>query len=99
MVRYAELHCHTNFSFLDGASHPHALVEQAAALGYTALGVTDHDGFRGAVKVHQAAKALGMPVVYGTEVGMARSTEDRPAEPKAASKGPDALPTLSLIHI
>ena len=79
MVQYAELHCHTNFSFLDGASHPHTLVEQAAALGYTAVGVTDHDGFRGAVKVHQAAKVLGVPVVYGTEVGMSRSDEDRPA--------------------
>ena len=72
MSRYAELHCHTNFSFLDGASHPEELVARAAELGYTALGVTDHDGFRGAVKVHQAARAVGMPVVYGTEVGMAR---------------------------
>jgi len=89
MVRYAELHCHTNFSFLDGASHPHALVEQAAALGYAALGVTDHDGFRGAVKVHQAAKVLGMPVVYGTEVGMPReAAEDDPVvvKPDAADK-------------
>jgi error-prone DNA polymerase len=75
MPRYAELHCHTNFSFLDGASHPHELVATAAELGYTALGVTDHDGFRGAVKAHQAASAIGMPVVYGTEVGMDRSAE------------------------
>jgi error-prone DNA polymerase len=93
MVRYAELHCHTNFSFLDGASHPHALVERAAALGYTALGVTDHDGFRGAVKVHQAAKALGMPVVYGTEVAMPRSGEARPAQPKPVAAEPHLAPT------
>ena len=39
---FAELHCHSNYSFLDGASHPHALVETAAALGYEALAVTDH---------------------------------------------------------
>ncbi len=95
MVRYAELHCHTNFSFLDGASHPHALVEQAAALGYAALGVTDHDGFRGAVKVHQAAKVLGVPVVYGTEVGMSgEAEEDCPAEPTSlVADKPDPAPT------
>ncbi len=70
MVRYAELHSHTNMSFLDGASHPEEMVAVAAELGYTALGVTDHDGFRGAAKVHQSARRIGLPVVYGTEVGM-----------------------------
>ncbi|MCP3975501.1 MAG: DNA polymerase III subunit alpha [bacterium] len=69
-VQYAELHCHTNYSFLDGASHPFELVARAAELGYEALGVVDHDGFRGAAKVHQAARRVGMPVVYGTEIGM-----------------------------
>ncbi len=69
-THYAELHCHTNYSFLDGASHPFELVARAAELGYTALGVVDHDGFRGAAKVHRAASHIGMPVVYGTEVGM-----------------------------
>ncbi len=76
MTHYAELHCHTNFSFLDGAAHPHELVARAAELGYTALAVTDHDGFRGAVKVHEAARVVGLPVVYGTEVGMARGQDD-----------------------
>jgi error-prone DNA polymerase len=74
VARYAELHTHTNFSFLDGAAHPLALVERAAELGYTALGVTDHDGFRGVVKVHQAAQIVGLPIVYGTEVGMGRES-------------------------
>ena len=46
MANYAELHCHTNYSFLDGASHPFELVARAVELGYTALGVVDHDGFR-----------------------------------------------------
>ena len=73
MARYAELHCHTNFSFHDGASHPEALVAKAGDLGYTALAVTDHDGFRGVVKLHQAARVMGMPIVYGTEIGMPRS--------------------------
>ena len=73
MARYAELHSHTNMSFLDGASHPAEMVELAAELGYTALGVTDHDGFRGVAKVHQAARQTGLPIVYGTEVGMSRA--------------------------
>ena len=47
---YAELHCHTNFSFLDGASHPEELVAEAARLGLAALAVTDHDGFYGIVR-------------------------------------------------
>src|SRR4051794_24356604 len=42
---YAELHCHTNFSFLDGASHAEELAEEAVRLGLTGLAVTDHDGF------------------------------------------------------
>jgi error-prone DNA polymerase len=72
MARYAELHCHTNYSFLDGASWPGELVTRAAELGYEALAVTDHDGFRGAVQVHAHASAVGLPVVYGTEVGLPR---------------------------
>ncbi len=67
---YAELHCHTNFSFLDGASHPEVLVERAAELGYRALAVTDHHGFYGAVRFSESAKALGLPAVYGTEIGL-----------------------------
>ena len=55
VVPYAELHCHTNFSFLDGASHPEELAEEAARLGLTALAVTDHDGFYGVVRFSEAA--------------------------------------------
>lgn len=50
-VRYAELHCHSNFSFLDGASHPEELVEEAARLGLETLALTDHDGFYGVVRL------------------------------------------------
>jgi error-prone DNA polymerase len=67
-VPYAELHCHTNFSFLDGASHPEDLVARATELGYRALAVTDHDGFYGAVRFYRAAQEAGLPAVYGTEV-------------------------------
>ena len=67
---YAELHCHTNFSFLDGASHPEVLVERAVELGYEALAITDHHGFYGAVRFSQAMEAFGLPAIYGTEIGL-----------------------------
>ncbi len=67
---YAELHCHTNFSFLDGASHAEDLVDLAMSLEYEALAVTDHDGFYGVSRFWQAAKATGLPAIYGVEVGL-----------------------------
>ena len=54
-VPYAELHCHSNFSFLDGASHPEQLAEEAARLGLEALAITDHDGLYGVVRFAEAA--------------------------------------------
>jgi error-prone DNA polymerase len=88
---YAELHCHTNFSFLDGASHADELVEIAARLGYSALAVTDHDGFYGAVKVMLAARSVGLPVVYGTEIGIqaAAAGLDVPDDPFAEAEAWD----------
>ena len=65
---YAELHCHSNFSFLDGASHPEELVEEAARLGLGALAVTDHDGMYGVVRFAEAAATAGLPTVFGAEV-------------------------------
>ena len=65
---YAELHCHTNFSFLDGASHPEELVDEAVRLGLTGLAVTDHNGFYGIVRFAVAAKSAGLPTVFGTEL-------------------------------
>ncbi|HWE57713.1 MAG TPA: PHP domain-containing protein, partial [Acidimicrobiales bacterium] len=60
---YAELHCHSNFSFLDGASHPEELVEEAARLGLETLALTDHDGLYGVVRFAEAARAVGLPTV------------------------------------
>ncbi|MDQ1378627.1 MAG: error-prone polymerase, partial [Acidimicrobiaceae bacterium] len=65
---YAELHCHSNFSFLDGASHPEELAEEAARLGLTALALTDHDGLYGVVRFAEAAAAVGLPTVFGAEL-------------------------------
>jgi error-prone DNA polymerase len=67
-VPYAELHCHSNFSFLDGASHPEELVEEAVRLGLDALALTDHNGFYGVVRFAEAARAHGLPTVFGAEV-------------------------------
>ncbi len=69
-VPYAELHCHSNFSFLDGASHPEELAEEAARLGLAALALTDHDGMYGVVRFAEAAKALGLPTVFGSELSL-----------------------------
>lgn len=69
-IPYAELHCHSNFSFLDGASHPEELAEEAARLGLKALALTDHDGFYGVVRFAEAAAAVGLPTVFGAEVSL-----------------------------
>ena len=69
-VPYAELHAHTAFSFLDGASSPEAMAEAAAELGLTALAITDHDGLYGVVRFSEAAAALGLPTVFGAELSL-----------------------------
>jgi error-prone DNA polymerase len=67
---YAELHCHSNFSFLDGASHPEELIEAAALLGLDAIAITDHDGMYGVVRFAEAAKELGVRTVFGAELSL-----------------------------
>lgn len=67
-LRYAELHCRTNFSFLEGASHPDELVERAAELGYGALAITDRNSLAGVVRAHVAAKDLGVKLIVGVEI-------------------------------
>jgi error-prone DNA polymerase len=64
---YAELHCLSNFTFLRGASHPHELVEQAAALGYSALAITDECSVAGVVRAHMAAKRRQLKLIIGAE--------------------------------
>ncbi|HEX6392276.1 MAG TPA: error-prone DNA polymerase [Acidimicrobiales bacterium] len=70
LVPYAELHCHSNFSFLDGGSHPEELAEEAARLGLEALAVTDHDGMYGVVRFAEAARAVGVPTIFGAEISL-----------------------------
>ena len=67
MSNYAELHCLSCYSFLRSASHPHELVERAAALGYRALAITDECSLAGIVKAHVAASEVGLQLIVGSE--------------------------------
>ena len=65
---YAELHCKTNFSFLEGASHADELVGRAVELGYVALAVTDRNSLAGVVRAHAAAKQTNLKLIIGAEI-------------------------------
>src|SRR3954467_347776 len=67
---YAELHCHSHYSFLDGASSPVELVEEAVRLGLSGLAGTHHDGFYGAPALAEAAAGYGLPTVFGAELSL-----------------------------
>ncbi|MEP2558956.1 MAG: PHP domain-containing protein, partial [Rhizobiaceae bacterium] len=71
-VEYAELQCVSNFSFLRGGSHPAELVEQAKALGLTALGIADRNTVAGVVRAHAAAretaKQAGLQLLVGARI-------------------------------
>ncbi|WP_405059667.1 error-prone DNA polymerase [Kribbella sp. NBC_01505] len=69
-VAYAELHVHSNYSFLDGASQPEELVETAVKQGLHALALTDHDGFYGAARFAEAAAAYKLSTVFGAELSL-----------------------------
>jgi error-prone DNA polymerase len=65
-VHYSELCCRTNFSFLQSASHPEALVRQAHALGYRSLAITDECSLAGVVKAYTAARSMQLPLIIGS---------------------------------
>ncbi|MBD0020365.1 error-prone DNA polymerase [Gordonia pseudamarae] len=71
-VAYAELHAHSAYSFLDGASMPEEMVAEARGLDLKALALTDHDGFYGVVRFAEAAREYGMPTVFGAELSLER---------------------------
>src|SRR5690349_18906417 len=68
MADYVELHCHSNFSLLDGASHPEDLIKRAAELGMSVLALTDHDAVYGAIPFAQAAKKYNIRPIFGAEL-------------------------------
>jgi len=84
VVPYAELHAHSSFSFLDGASMPESLVEEAARLGLHALAITDHDGFYGIARMAEAAAEIGTTAtVFGAELSLGlRGPQNGVADPE-----------------
>ena len=80
---YVELHCHSGFSLLDGASNPEALIERAAAVGMGAAALTDHDDLGGAVRWAEAGKEHGVEAIVGLEI----TVGDREASTSAQGHG------------
>src|SRR6201986_577030 len=99
-IAYAELHAHSAFSFLDGASTPEELVEEAVRLDLRAIALTDHNGLYGAVRFAEAAAELDMRTVFGAELSLgpgARTDEPDPAGPHllVLARGPEGYRRLS----
>jgi DNA polymerase III alpha subunit len=81
---YVELHAHSGYSFLDGASHPEELVMRAVELGYPAMALTDHNGLYGSMEFARAARDAGLAPITGAEVTLAPLPFEEPL--------PDPLP-------
>jgi error-prone DNA polymerase len=69
-MSYVELHCHSAFSFLDGASLPDELVATAVGLGYDTLALTDHNSVSGSMEFAVAARAIGLRPIHGAEIDL-----------------------------
>ena len=80
MVAYGELHAHSGFSFLDGASDPEELAAEGARLGLSGLALTDHHGLYGVVRFAEAARAFGLATIFGAEVTL-DAADDRVGVP------------------
>ncbi len=98
-VAYAELHAHSAYSFLDGASTPEELVEEAARLDLRALALTDHNGLYGAVRFAEAAAELDVRTVFGAELSLgpeARTERPDPPGPHllVLARGPEGYRRL-----
>ncbi len=86
---YIELHAHSAFSFLDGASHVEELVFRAKELGYPALALTDHNGLYGSMEFAQAARAEGLQPITGSEVTLELDLPGLPSGIKNSSQAGD----------
>ncbi|MBB3750130.1 error-prone DNA polymerase [Mycolicibacterium sp. BK634] len=99
-VPYAELHAHSAYSFLDGASTPEELVEEAARLDLRAIALTDHDGLYGVVRFAEAAKELDMRTVFGAELSLSNTARTEVPDPPGPhllvlARGPEGYRRLS----
>ncbi len=90
---YVELHAHSAFSFLDGASTPMELAAAAAAHGYPAFALTDHDGVWGSMEFAHACKGFGVRAITGTELTV-RIGPAGPVPPTTPPPGRDVHVTL-----
>jgi len=79
MATYGELHAHSGFSFLDGASDPEELVVEAVRLKLSGLALTDHHGFYGVVRFAEAARSVGLATIFGSEITL-NGQDDRVGE-------------------
>src|ERR1019366_567865 len=84
---YAELHCHSTFSLLDGAAHPEQLVARAVQLGMPALALTDRDDLGGAVRFSTAAATAGLNAIIGVELTIELTADGGRRPPSDRSDG------------
>ncbi|MCV7421797.1 error-prone DNA polymerase [Mycobacterium yunnanensis] len=97
---YAELHAHSAYSFLDGASTPEELVEEAARLNLKAIALTDHDGLYGVVRFAEAARELDVQTVFGAELSLGNVPRTEMPDPPGPhllvlARGPEGYRRLS----
>jgi len=98
---YVELHCHSAYSFLDGASLPHELAQRASELGHTALALTDHNSLSGSMELAQAASDCGIRAIHGAEVDvrLASAPPARAAGVPARARESAARAAASTVHL
>jgi error-prone DNA polymerase len=99
-VPYAELHAHSAYSFLDGASTPEELVEEAVRLDLRSIALTDHDGLYGVVRFAEAARELDMATVFGAELSLSNTARTELPDPPGPhllvlARGPEGYRRLS----
>ncbi|MBI1723615.1 MAG: error-prone DNA polymerase [Gemmatimonadetes bacterium] len=94
-AEYVELHCHSGFSLLDGASNPETLIARAAAIGMTAIALTDHDDLGGAVRWAEAGREYGVEALIGLEATVAKSHLTLLAMDEAGYRNLSRLVTLA----
>jgi error-prone DNA polymerase len=99
-IPFAELHAHSAYSFLDGASTPEELVEEAARLDLRAIALTDHDGLYGVVRFAEAARELDVATVFGAELSLGNKPRTEDPDPPGPhllvlARGPEGYRRLS----
>ena len=95
-MAYVPLWCKSNYSFLEGASHPEELIEQAHAFGLPAIALTDCDGVHGVVRAHIKAQELGVHLIIGAELTVS-ALSGAPVSIPASTVSPSSRPTSACV--